>query len=297
MLQPLPNLHHLELFFHVAQAGGITAAVRSMPYGIQQPAVSGQISQLEEVLGVRLFQRRPFELTPAGRELYEFTAPFFGGLGEVVGRVTGAASKHLRLAAPATVIREYLPEVLAEIRGRQPDLELSIRDVGGKEALELLEREEVDLVVTELEGKPPSGSNCELIASLPLVLLLPPGVTVPRAGLESLIGKYPLIRPPAETSMSRLFAKGLTRRKWSWSARMELGSIELINVFVARGFGIGIGVAAPHLMLPKGVVRMPLEGFPELKVAALWRGKPGSLTAQVIDGLRAKARTLLATPE
>ena len=43
MPQQLPNLHHLELFYHVARAGGITAAVRSMPYGIQQPAVSGQI--------------------------------------------------------------------------------------------------------------------------------------------------------------------------------------------------------------------------------------------------------------
>ena len=46
------NIHHLELFYFVAKFEGITAAVRKMPYGIQQPAVSGQILQLEEKLGV-----------------------------------------------------------------------------------------------------------------------------------------------------------------------------------------------------------------------------------------------------
>ena len=35
------NIHHLELFYYVARYGGITEAVRNIPYGIQQPAVSG----------------------------------------------------------------------------------------------------------------------------------------------------------------------------------------------------------------------------------------------------------------
>ena len=37
------NIHHLELFYYVARHGGITEAVRNIPYGIQQPAVSGQV--------------------------------------------------------------------------------------------------------------------------------------------------------------------------------------------------------------------------------------------------------------
>jgi hypothetical protein len=67
--------------------------VRSIPYGIQQPAVSGQIIQLEEFLGVTLFQRRPFSLTPQGKELYEFIKPFFENLtmAEKTARWHGAA--------------------------------------------------------------------------------------------------------------------------------------------------------------------------------------------------------------
>ena len=68
----MTNIHHLELFYFVAKHGGIAGAVRNIPYGIQQPAVSGQIAQLEEHLGVTLFQRRPFSLTPAGKKLFDF---------------------------------------------------------------------------------------------------------------------------------------------------------------------------------------------------------------------------------
>src|SRR5258708_19259256 len=74
------NIHHLELFYYVARHGGITGAVRNIPYGIQQPAISGQVAQLEEFLGVTLFQRRPFALTPAGEKLYRFVSPFFSNL-------------------------------------------------------------------------------------------------------------------------------------------------------------------------------------------------------------------------
>ena len=81
------NIHHLELFYFVAKYEGITAAVRKMPYGIQQPAVSGQILQLERELGVKLFNRRPFALTPAGDELYDFVYPFFSQLGDVEDRL------------------------------------------------------------------------------------------------------------------------------------------------------------------------------------------------------------------
>lgn len=289
MPQPLPNLHHLELFYHVARAGGISAAVRTMPYGIQQPAVSGQISQLEKELGVRLFQRRPFQLTPSGRELFEFCAPFFGGLGEVAARVSGTAAKHLRLAAPATVIREHLPAVLSSVRESCPELELTLVDTDQASALQLLEREEIDLAVTELEGRPPSGTRCALLLSLPLVLFLPPGCPMPRKGLPALIDRYPLIRPPEDHAISRLFAKGMARRELRWPARIEIGTLDLIVAYAARGFGVGVGVQAPGVALPKGVRVHAPKDFPALKIAALWRGKISPLAERVLEQLKVEA--------
>jgi DNA-binding transcriptional LysR family regulator len=287
--QPLPNLHHLELFYHVARSGGITAAVRGMPYGIQQPAVSGQISQLEKELGVRLFQRRPFQLTEAGRELYEFAAPFFGGLAGVADRVSGKAIRHLRLAAPATVLRQHLPAVLARVRKACPELELTLHDADQRTVFGLLEREEVDLAVAELDGRPPAGVRSEVLASMPLQLLLPPGVKTPRGGWAAVAGMLPLIRTPENTTMARLFHAALARKSIVWPARIEVGALDLVHSYVEQGFGAGLGVRVPGLDLPKGVTALELKGVPELKVAGLWRGKLTELAAAVLAGLRKSA--------
>src|SRR5690606_14968499 len=118
------NVHHLELFYYVAKHEGITEAVRKMPYGIQQPAVSGQILQLENHLGVKLFQRRPFALTPPGEELYDFIEPFFSRLDQVAARLRGEENFHLRLAASAAALGNHLPEVLQALKREVPDLRL-----------------------------------------------------------------------------------------------------------------------------------------------------------------------------
>ena len=117
------NIHHLELFYYVAMHGGIAAAVRKMPYGIQQPAVSGQIARLEEALGAKLFNRRPFSLLPAGAELFEFIRPFFDDVEKVAGRIQGA-SLLLRIAAPSVVLHDYVPELLRRVRRRFPSFRL-----------------------------------------------------------------------------------------------------------------------------------------------------------------------------
>src|SRR3982750_3662283 len=81
------NVHHLELFYYVAKHGGISAAVRRIPYGIQQPAVSGQMGKLEEEVGVKLFERSPFRLTIPGQKLFAHVQPFFENLGPLAAQL------------------------------------------------------------------------------------------------------------------------------------------------------------------------------------------------------------------
>src|SRR5437899_7218170 len=109
------NIHHLELFYYVARHGGITEAVRNIPYGIQQPAVSGQVAQLEEYLGVVLFQRRPFALTPPGEKLYRFIQPFFANLETVANELQRGKARQIRVGASTTVPRDQLPGVVENV--------------------------------------------------------------------------------------------------------------------------------------------------------------------------------------
>src|SRR5690349_16482350 len=107
---PAMNIHHLELFYYVAKHGGITEAVRNIPYGIQQPAVSGQVAQLEAFLGVTLFQRRPFALTPPGEKLYKFIYPFFSGVDAIATELQGGETRQLRIGASTIVLRDHFPQ-------------------------------------------------------------------------------------------------------------------------------------------------------------------------------------------
>jgi len=292
MKHPLPNLHHLELFHHVATAGGISAAVRRMPYGIQQPAVSAQITRLEAELGVTLFQRRPFLLTAEGEELYGFIDPFFRKLPEVVDMIAGRAGRRLRLVAPTSVIREYLPTVLAGVRREFPNVEISLKDARHMEMLAELESGEVDLAVIEQEGRPPRGMKREALVELPLVLWLPPKWKEPRGGLREMAATTPLLRPPADTVLARLFERGLRKHNLHWPVRMELRTADLALEYASRGFGVGIGHRIPQSRIPKGVTMLPLKGFPPLVICAMWRGRLSQPAKSALDGLRAVANSV-----
>jgi DNA-binding transcriptional LysR family regulator len=166
------NIHHLELFYYVAKHGGISQAVRKMPYGIQQPAVSAQILRLEEDLDTILFQRRPFRLTKSGQQLFHFIAPFFSQLDDVATEIRGAASQRLRLAASGPVLRHYFPSILVAHRHKYPEMRLTLREANQLEAETLLQENEIDLAITEIEGKSPPGIKSRVIVRLPLALMV-----------------------------------------------------------------------------------------------------------------------------
>jgi DNA-binding transcriptional LysR family regulator len=165
------NIHHLELFYYVAKHGGIAAAVRKMPYGIQQPAVSGQIARLEEALGAKLFNRRPFSLLPAGAELFEFIRPFFDDMEKVAGRIQGA-SLLLRIAAPSVVLHDYVPELLRRVRRRFPSFRLQLHEAVRADAERLLLAGEIDLAIAILDGKRRPEIHSRPLLELPMILLV-----------------------------------------------------------------------------------------------------------------------------
>jgi DNA-binding transcriptional LysR family regulator len=285
------NVHHLELFYHVALNRGISAATRKMPYGIQQPAVSGQILQLEKTLGLKLFQRRPFALTPAGRQLFAFAEPFFGNLREIPHRLRGEESALLRLAAPATILRTHLPEVLKNHKRRFPDLKLHLYDANQASAEALLRKQKIDIAITELEGKPTPGIGSAVLFKLPLVLIVPRRFPAKTAA-EIWKGGKPnetLISLPSDEVMAKQFHSRLGRIHVNWSTDVEVSSIDLIPIYVSLGFGIGLSIAAPGAKLDAGLRYLPLPQFPPLVVAVLWRKNLSSSNATFLAEIRRRA--------
>lgn len=290
------NVHHLELFYYVARYGGIMEAVRNIPYGIQQPAVSAQVAQLEEFLGVTLFQRRPFVLSPQGEKLYEFIRPFFSGLDKMAEELQGGEPRHVRIGASLIILRDHVPELVQGVRRKFPHLKISLREGYPAQLESLLLKDEVDLVFTLIEKKSVPGINSQVLVELPLVLLVEKNSKITSAEQLWKRDKIDdvLICLPGGESITRNFLQQLGQLGVEWFPGIEASSIDLVETYVARGLGIGVGVAVPKKQLHANVRALPLEGFPPAVIGALWRGKTSPLLQSFLADARLRAKALVS---
>ena len=290
------NVHHLELFYYVARHGGIMEAVRNMPYGIQQPAISAQVAQLEEFLGVTLFQRRPFALTPPGEKLYQFVQPFFSGLDKITEELQGGEARSIRIGASLIILRDHVPELVQGVKKKFPGLKISLREGYPAQLESLLLKDEVDLVLTLIEKKPTAGLNAQVLLELPLVLLVEKNSKLTSA--EQLWKRdkidETLICLPAGEALTKGFLDRLEELKVEWFPGIEASSVDLVETYVARGLGIGLGVAVPRKDSHANVRALPLPGFPPAVIGALWRGKRTPLLQACLADAQLRAKALIS---
>lgn len=289
------NIHHLELFYYVARHGGIMEAVRNIPYGIQQPAVSGQVAQLEEHLGVTLFHRRPFALTPEGDKLYKFIAPFFSNIEKITSELQGGQARHVRIGASSIILRDHLPSLLRGLRKKFPALKISLREGYPAQLENLLTREEIDLAVTLIEKKAPAGIHSRELLELPMVLLVEKGSGIKSA--EELWKRdkidEPLICLPPGELLCKQFQQKLGEMGVDWFPSIEASSADLIETYVANGLGIGVSVKIPQKPARENVTTLPLPGFPPVVIGAMWRGRTTQLMQAFLSEFQTRAEQLV----
>ena len=288
------NFHHLELFYYVARHGGIMPAVRNIPYGIQQPAVSAQVAQLEAFLGVTLFRRRPFALTAEGEKLYAFIQPFFSNLDRIAGEFQGGQARQIRIGASTIILRDHLPNLLVGIRKKFAGLKIMLREGYPAQLEDMLMRDEIDLAITVIGHKPPAEIQSLVLLELPMVLLVERNSPIQSA--EELWRRdkidEPLICLPAAESLTKEFLGRLQSLKVEWFPAIEASSAGLIETYVANGLGIGVSVQVPSKPLPKNVRALPLPDFPRAVIGAFWRGKKTALLDAFLDMARQRAQEL-----
>lgn len=282
------NVHHLELFYYVAKHGGISAAVRHIPYGIQQPAVSGQMRALEENAGAQLFERSPFRLTPAGEKLFAHVLPFFENMETVAASLREGAEPELRIGSSELVLRDHIPTVMQRLRARHPRVRLSLRSGYSSQLETWLRDGQIDLAIGPIEARPPARLRSLPLASVPLVLLVPKGA--PLKSAAELWGRRkiaePLVGLPASTSIMRSFQRELKRREVLWPQGVEATSVELVTRYVANGEGYGVNVNIASIIKHRDVRALPLPDFEPMTMGVLWRGEPPPVVSAMLTEVR-----------
>lgn len=282
------NVHHLELFYYVARFGGISRAVRRMPYGIQQPAVSSQMLLLEQDLGKKLFERTPFKLTLEGDELFAFVRPFFENLDVVAAKLRKQSAPQLRIGASEIVLRDHLPHLLTRVSVSHPGLRITLRSGFQAQMEAALQEQEIDLAITPLESKPPPRIHCLRLVRIPLVLLVPKTMKV-RSASDLWAGgtvDHSLISLPPTETVSRKFRSGLQRLGVDWPMHMEASSLDLITKYVVNGYGIGLSVNDGEIVRHPSVRVLDLPGFEPIEITAFWKGALSPLLREILGEMQ-----------
>ena len=92
----------------------------------------------------------------------------------------------------------------------------------------------------------------------------------------------------AGSHFARLAKKGI-----DWFPTMELTSLELVQTYVAEGYGIGLGAHVPQGKLRPGVRAIVLEDFPCVNFGLIWHGKMSCITEAVAEELEKRAQEVI----
>lgn len=83
----------------------------------------------------------------------------------------------------------------------------------------------------------------------------------------------PLISLKPDELICQLFQRTLARRGFSWLPKIEIDSLELIEKYVEKGFGLGLSILEPGKRWPSTIRALELPDFPPLRLGVVFRNK------------------------
>jgi len=264
------TLRQLRIFEAVARHTSISRGAKELH--LTQPAVSLQMKQLEEQIGLPLIEQigKRLFLTEAGHELRNHAQRFSMQTAELkaaMDQLRNLERGVLRLAVVSTA-NYFLPRLIASYSETHAGVRISLQVANREEVLAALADNRTDLAVT---GQVPDGSNlvAQRFLDNPLVVIASPShplaarTLVPFRDLDQAVL---VVREPGSgtrAAMERQFAEhGVTFRPGC-----EFSTNEALKQAVQAGLGLGVVSAqAVDMELETGrLVVLPVEGFPLIR--------------------------------
>jgi DNA-binding transcriptional LysR family regulator len=241
------NPDHLRALGEVVAQASFTRAAKRL--NLSQPAVSLQIRELENRLGVRLVDRlgkRAFA-TAAGRELIEHAQRLAHESDRALAamrRYRDGSLGQVRIGAVTTALIYHLPSVLADLRRRHPNIDLHVTTAATATLVERILRNEVDIAVVNL---PVSERRLEVVPlrSEPLVAIFSSGTnSLPAKVTPQYLLRHPLLLEFARAHVKALIVDWLSVDGTELRPAMELDNLEAVKRMVGAGLGASIVPAA-----------------------------------------------------
>lgn len=264
------TFRQLQVFAAVARHLSFTRAARELH--LTQPAVSMQIKQLEDQVGLPLFDHlgKKVYLTEAGQEMFHYSRTIALQLkeaAEVFEQLKGVQRGRLEITVASTA-NYFASRLLAMFNQRYPGVSFSLDVTNRETLLRQLADNEKELAIM---GRPPVEAElvAEPFADNPLVVITAPNhplATQQRIPLQRLQEENFVVREQGSgtrTAMERFFAQ----RGIQLKTAMEMNNNEAIKQAVQAGLGLGIvSTHTLELELEAGrLVVLDIRDFPIMR--------------------------------
>ncbi|HRF31317.1 MAG: LysR family transcriptional regulator [Rhodocyclaceae bacterium] len=266
----MPRRHltfrQLETFATVARLGSFSRAAEALH--LTQPAVSIQVRQITESVGLPLFEQsgREIRLTAAGQELLRTARELddsWNRFESAVDALKGLKKGRLRVAL-VTTAKYFLPRMLGAFCQRYPDIEIELEVANRARIIERLRANEDDLYIMSF---PPEELDVVATPFLdnPLVVVAPAAYPLP-AGPLSLadLAPHPFLLRETGSGTRKAVDRHLAANGLTLKVKLALGSNEAIRDLVASGMGLAI--LSRHVLgehpEQEGLRILEVAGFP-----------------------------------
>jgi len=276
-------VRHFKAFLAIVRLGNFTRAAAELH--VSQSALTVQIRQLEQALGVRLFDRnrRQVALTQTGRAMLPSIERIATEIDSVLRGSQGIAELKrgaVSIAALPSVTSGLLPRAIHRFTKRYPDISIRVHDVVAKQIINLVAAEEVDFGIGSLVGKTP-GLVAQKLAVDRLCAFVPadhPLAQKQSIALTNLV-QQTLVLTRRESSVRELFARALARARLTADPAYEVNYISSALAFTRAGLGIAVLPESSVGLVPERLVRcIPIKSADLTRHISILRKSGRSLT-------------------
>lgn len=283
------ELRHLRYFVAVAEEQNVTRA--SAKLHVSQPAVSRQIRDLEDELGLALLERsaKAVRLTEAGRVFLAEARAVLQRADDAVAAVRAAAgglSGELHIGYAPSLTVQILPRALRRCQAEFPGVRVLLHDFSTEEMLAGLRDGKLHVaLMVRPEGQQLRGLHFRELARYPMCVAVAPNhrlarsrsVTLDKVGSEPLIAYSRADYPEYHTGLAEMFAP-LGRVP---AIAEEHDSVTSLIAAVEAGRGIALVPSCMTCMVGPRLKILPLTpASPPIVVGAAFREGTSSVTVQ-----------------
>ncbi|HIP06916.1 MAG TPA: LysR family transcriptional regulator [Mariprofundaceae bacterium] len=257
----------LKIFAMVAEHQSYTIAAKVL--FLTQPAISMQVKQLEEYVGMPLFERvgKQVALTEAGQELLTYAESIAQQMNEaklMLDELKGVERGKLHLTMASTA-NYFAPQLIAAFKRQFPRAEITLDVTNRAGLVDAVEQNRTDMAIM---GKPPSGHHLKGIPFIdnPLVVIAAP--THPLVAKQPILladlADEPFIVREKDSGTRMAVERFFDRHNLELIAGMEMNRSEAIKQAVMAE--LGLGIVSLHTiemeLALKRLVVLEVEDFP-----------------------------------